>query len=120
MEKYYNDKKMNFWETVDLELEFQNKERKDLAITARFDVSSIGKGMKSGSVPHADTAIRIAKFLNVSVEYLVSGGEKVFSYKDRTQSAEIKKLISYRDLVNKIDSMPENKKSAVIELIMKL
>ena len=61
---------MNFWETVDSELEYQKKERKDLARAADFDVSNIGKGMKNGSVPLADTAVRIANFLNVSVEYL--------------------------------------------------
>ena len=34
---------MNFWETVDSELKYQNKERKDLANAAGFDVSNIGK-----------------------------------------------------------------------------
>ena len=36
---------MNFWETVDSELKYQNKERKDLANAAGFDVSNIGKGI---------------------------------------------------------------------------
>ena len=42
---------MNFWETVDSELKYQNKERKDLADAAGFDVSNIGKGIKNGGVP---------------------------------------------------------------------
>ena len=64
---------MNFWENVDEELEFLGMNRKTLAQKADFDVSNIGKGIKTGSAPSADTAVRIAKVLNVSVEYLVTG-----------------------------------------------
>lgn len=110
---------MNFWETVNAELEYQEKERKELATAADFDVSCIGKGMKNGSVPLADTAVRIAQFLNVSVEYLVSGGTKI-----GTLSADIEndfhKFFAYRKLVNKIDEMPERTKSAIIEMFEKI
>ena len=64
---------MNFWENVDAELEFKGINRKTLAQEAGFDASLITKGIKTGSAPSADTAVRIAKILNVSVEYLVTG-----------------------------------------------
>ena len=111
---------MNFWETVDSELEYQNKERKDLATAAGFDVSNIGKGIKNGGVPLADTAVRIAKFLNVSVEYLVSGGKSVGTSGDAEFSDDFKKFFFYRKLVNKIDSLPQKTKDALVEMFDKI
>lgn len=64
---------MNFWKTVIDELEYIGMNRKQLANEAGFDVSNIGKGLKNGNVPAADTAVKIAQVLGVSVEYLVTG-----------------------------------------------
>lgn len=64
---------MSFWENVDAELSYKGMNRKTLATEANFDLSNIGKGIKLGSCPSADTALRIAKTLGVSVEYLVAG-----------------------------------------------
>ena len=116
---------MNFWETVDSELKYQNKERKDLANAAGFDVSNIGKGIKNGGVPLADTAVRIAQFLNVSVEYLVSGGKSLGSEwnspeKNTELSTDFQKFFFYRKLVNKIDSLPSKTKNAIVELFDKI
>ncbi len=111
---------MNFWETVDSELKYQNKERKDLAAAAGFDVSNIGKGIKNGGVPLADTAVRIAQFLNVSVEYLVSGGKSLGFEGSNEISSDFKKFFFYRKLVNKIDSMPQKAKIAIIEMFEKI
>ena len=110
---------MNFWETVDAELAYQEKERKELAKAAGFDVSNIGKGMKNGSVPLADTAGRIAQYLNVSVEYLVSGGKSIGNAPDDLQR-DFRKFFHYRKLVNKIDAMPERTKAAIVELFEKI
>ena len=107
---------MNFWETVDSELKYQNKERKDLANAAGFDVSNIGKGIKNGGVPLADTAVRIAQFLNVSVEYLVSGGKSLGSEKNTELSTDFQKFFFYRKLVTKIDSLPSKTKIAIVEM----
>lgn len=120
MENFHIIIKMNFWETVDSELKYQKKERKDLANAVGFDVSSIGKGMKNGSVPLADTAVRIANFLNVSVEYLVSGGESLGTFNSPNLSADFQKFFFYRKLVNKIDSMPEKTKKAIVEMFEKI
>lgn len=120
LENFHNLMKMNFWETVDSELEYQNKERKDLAKAAGFDVSNIGKGIKNGGVPLADTAVRIAQFLNVSVEYLVSGGKTIGYNGNDELSSDFRKFFAYRKLVNKIDSMPSKTKSAIIEMFEKI
>ena len=111
---------MNFWETVDSELKYQNKERKDLANAAGFDVSNIGKGIQNGGVPLADTAVRIAQFLNVSVEYLVSGGNSIGSEKNTEFSTDFQKFFFYRKLVTKIDSLPSKTKTAIVEMFEKI
>ena len=111
---------MNFWETVNSELEYQEKERKELAAYAGFDVSNIGKGIKNGSVPLADTAVKIAEFLNVSVEFLVSGGKRLGDNTTNDLSGDFRKFFHYRKLVNRIDAMPEQTKNAIIELFDKI
>lgn len=66
---------MSFWKNVEAEREYRNISRKELATRADFAVSGISLGLSHDSVPSADVAVRIANVLNVSVEYLVSGGE---------------------------------------------
>lgn len=67
---------MNFWERVDELLERKDINKKALAADAGFDASNITKGIKQGNIPNAETAVKIAKILNVSVEYLVTGQNK--------------------------------------------
>ena len=114
------NRQRNFWETVDSELKYQNNDRTDVANAAGFDVSNIGKGIKNGGVPLADTAVRIAQFLNVSVEYLVSGGNSLGSEKNTELSTDFQKFFFYRKLVNKIDSLPSKTKTAIVEMFEKI
>lgn len=83
---------MNFWERVDELLDEQYKSGKELAIEAKFSASNISKGKKDGNIPAADTAVRIAKVLGVTVEYLVTG---------RNQSEKNDLAISDKQLVKK-------------------
>lgn len=107
---------MNFWENVESELEYQSMERKRLANEAGFDVSNIGKGIRNGNVPLADTAVRIARVLGVSVEYLVTGagGREP---QDTPLDEELRKFRRYRKLADKLDSLPENIRSPIIQMI---
>ena len=108
---------MNFWENVDAELEFKGINRKTLAEEAQFDVSNIGKGIKTGSAPSADTAVRIAKILNVSVEYLVTGQPQTAQENQTAATASFQK---YRSFVNTMEHLDENTRQAIIELAEKL
>jgi transcriptional regulator with XRE-family HTH domain len=89
---------MSFWKNVENELEYQNISRKDLAQRAGFAVSGISLGISNDSVPSADVAVRIAKVLNVSVEYLVTGkntkNEKITPQMNQLFS-NIQKLSNY-------------------------
>lgn len=109
---------MNFWENVDAELEFRGMNRKTLAQEAEFDVSNIGKGIKTGSAPSADTAVRIAKILNVSVEYLVTGIPE--NATENQPTAAFKSFQKYREHANTLEHLDENTREAIIELAEKL
>ena len=63
----------SFWDNVAQELEYLGMTNKSLAEKVGITASNVGKGIKQGSVPSAETAVKIAKILDVSVEYLVTG-----------------------------------------------
>ena len=66
----------DFWKRVDDEIEYKGINRAYLARKCNFSVTNIGQGIKLGSTPSADTAVKIAQVLGVSVEYLVNGTNK--------------------------------------------
>lgn len=106
----------NFWERVDEELEYKGMNRKSLATEVGFNLGNIGKGIQLGSSPSADTAVKIAKVLNVSVEYLVTGEN--ISLKN--EGVDIKKYREYSALISQLDSLPENQKDLIKSIIAKM
>ena len=62
---------MNFWKKVDSELSYLGKTRKELAAAVGFDAANVSFGIKRNSIPAADTALKVARFLGVSLEYLL-------------------------------------------------
>lgn len=75
---------MSFWQNVETEREYKNISRKELAKKADFAVSGISLGLSHDSIPSADIAVRIAKVLGVSVEYLVTGKESSLANANNT------------------------------------
>ncbi|MBO4319873.1 MAG: helix-turn-helix transcriptional regulator [Treponema sp.] len=65
----------DFWRRVDEELDYKGLNRTYLAKECGFSLTNIGQGIKLGSTPSAETAVKIARVLGVSVEYLVTGIE---------------------------------------------
>ncbi|AEE16470.1 helix-turn-helix domain-containing protein [Treponema brennaborense] len=82
---------MNFWERVDELLEEQDINKKTLAMEAGFNPSNITKGIKNNNAPSAETAVKIAQKLGVSVEYLVTG--KNLQEEGEVLSAQTKELV---------------------------
>lgn len=56
---------MNFWENVEFELDKQGKYKKELAQAVGINASNFDKGKTRNSIPAADTALKIARFLKV-------------------------------------------------------
>lgn len=106
----------SFWERVDSELEYRGLNRKSLAQEVGFNLGNIGKGIQLGSSPSADTAVKIAKVLGVSVEYLVTGHDSQFS----KEHIDFKKYREYESVINTLDSLPESHKNIVLSVLNQL
>lgn len=111
---------MNFWKNVDDELEYLGINRKKLASDADFDVSNIGKGIKNGNTPSVDTAVRIARCLGVSVEYLVTGKPAAITEHEKQIRQDLEMFHSYHKFICKLDELPENIRTPIIEMVEKI
>jgi transcriptional regulator with XRE-family HTH domain len=60
-------------ERIDAKLKDKNLKRQAVCDYAGCTPTAIVHWKKQGSIPAADTAIKIAQFLNVSVEWLITG-----------------------------------------------
>lgn len=109
---------MGFWDNVVIELNYLGMTNKSLAEKCGFDASNIGRGIKLGSAPSVETAVKIAKELNVSVEYLVTGNEP--SQKENQDNNEIQLLHKYSSTLKNLDSLPDQARKPVISLIENL
>ena len=86
---------MNFWERVDDLLDRTGINKKTLAYDAGFDASNITKGIKNNNIPSAETAVKIAQVLGVSVEFLVNGVDSSFPKTLKPEIAEIVEEINH-------------------------
>ena len=111
---------MGFWKNVDDELKFQGMERKVLASLANFDVSYIGKGIRRNSIPAADLAVRIAKVLNVSLEYLLEIPEQSISRKNESTSesnSAIRLYHKYSKHLNELENLSAEERDIILKLM---
>ena len=101
---------MNFWERVDDLLDRNDINKKTLAYEAGFDASNITKGIKNNNVPSAETAVKIAKVLGVSVEYLVNGTVTTKSPSQKeTEQNQLRLYRKYHNLIEKCENLDSDK-----------
>lgn len=108
---------MTFWENVDSELKYQNKTRKQLSSELGFDPTTISKGISNGSIPQADMALKIANYLNVSLEYLLGLPEKSASKNAQETQKQIQLYKKYHDLIERAKRLDEKKLKAIVQLM---
>lgn len=108
---------MNFWERVDNLLEQKGINKKTLAAEAGIDASTISKGLKNGGFPSADTAVKIAQYLNTSVEYLSTGKDLKLSM---NQSEEMDILFKYSQVIHALDNLPEQIRKPIETMISEI
>ena len=99
---------MNFWERVDSELKFLGKTRKELAATVEFDAANISFGIKRNSIPYADTALKVSRFLGVSLDYLLDMDE------EPSQNTFNKQIL---EIENKLRRFSQNDLNAILTVI---
>lgn len=105
---------MNFWERVVTLLESKDIARKELANHAGFDVSNIGKGIANGNSPSAETAVKIAKYLDTTVEFLVTGQDIRLS---RNTTTELDELFKYSNTIHELNTIPDESKAPILDMI---
>ena len=100
----------NFWERVVEELDYLGINRTYLASTCNFSLTNIGQGIKLGSTPSAETAVKIAQVLGVSVEYLVNGVEPAKNpTAKQTEQNQLRLYRKYHDLIEKCEKLDSDK-----------
>ena len=65
----------DFIDRIDSLLSQQNKNRNDIYNDLGLAKNIIGQWKQRGTIPAADTVLKIAQYLNTSVEYLLTGKE---------------------------------------------
>lgn len=103
---------MDFWENVVAELSYKGLTNKYLAEKCGFDASSIGRGIKLGSSPSVDTALKIAQELNVSVEYLAGASSEMVDAKSPQNLGK-----KYYNTLMQLDSLPEKQRNSIMHMI---
>ena len=108
---------MNFWERVENLLDQKGINKKTLASEAGIDASNISKGLKSGGSPAADTAVKIAKFLNTTVEYLVT---VIDSRLSESQQKQLDTLLRYSKTIKTLDKLPAKIRKPIESMISEI
>ena len=107
----------DFWKRVDEEIEYKGINRATLARKCDFSVTNIGQGIKLGSTPSADTAVKIASVLGVTVEYLVTGSNTP-SNKNKDQETEQLRLYrKHSEIIKKCEQLSPEKEKLLANFI---
>lgn len=110
----------DFWKRVDEELDYKGMNRKALSKEVGFSVGNVGKGIQLGSSPSADTAVKIAQVLGVSVEYLVNGTNKSTEKNQENEELQLKLYRKYHDLITKCEKLPAEQVELLSQVADKL
>ncbi len=110
----------DFWKRVDEELDYKGMNRKALSKEVGFSVGNVGKGIQLGSSPSADTAVKIAQVLGVSVEYLVNGTNKSTENNKENEELQLKLYRKYHDLIAKCEKLPSEQVELLSQVADKL
>ena len=116
-DKNHQNINMSFWENVEEELKFQNKTRKQLAKAVGFDTTTISKGLTNQSIPSADVALKIAYFLNVSVESLLDFPARKKKKNAEEEQKQIRYYKKYFNLISQAEHLNEQQLKAIENLI---
>lgn len=73
---YYYDLMLDFWRNVKDKLEYEMITQKDLAEKIKISYNTLQSWITKDRLPDAEQAVKIAEYLNTTVEYLVTGNQK--------------------------------------------
>ena len=73
---YYHDLMLDFWRNGKDKLEYEMITQKDLAEKIKISYNTLQSWITKDRLPDAEQAVKIAEYLNTTVEYLVTGNQK--------------------------------------------
>jgi plasmid maintenance system antidote protein VapI len=92
---------MGFWKNVDNELKYRGFSRKELALSIEMKEQSLHKAIERDSEVSAITALKIARFLQVSIESLLEleeiKTENLHTFTEAKKIAQDYTTLSLRD-----------------------
>ena len=105
---------MSFSTRLKEEIEFADMRYKDLAEKSGVAERALYNyvATRNPSMPPADVAVKIARALGLSVEYLVTGETAA-----QAPQVDARKLYKYAQLLDKIDSLSERQKDIVRAIV---
>ena len=109
----------SFWKRIDEEIEYKGINRAFLARKCGFGVTNIGQGIKLDSIPSADTAVKIASVLGVSVEYLGNGTSQK-STNNQEEQNQLRLYRKYHELISKCEQLPPEQVSFLSQIADRL
>ena len=107
----------DFWKRVDEELDFKGMNRKSLSKEVGFSVGNVGKGIQLGSSPSADTAVKIASVLGVTVEYLVTGSNTPSNKNKDQESEQLRLYRKHSEIIKKCEQLSPEKEKLLANFI---
>ncbi len=66
-----------FWKNVRSELEYKGITQKELAAAIEESYNTVQSWINKERLPNVEQAVKIAKFLHITVEYLVTGNKEI-------------------------------------------
>ena len=87
---------MTFFERLQSLMNFQHLTQKQLADDLSIRQNTISDWKNKGNLPQGETAIKLAQYFNVTLDYLLTGEEK----NNQLSPEEIELLSNYRSLQN--------------------
>lgn len=110
---------MSFRENLKSELTYQGMLVKELAEKTGISKRTLDNYLREkGSIPPVDVAVKIARALNVTVEYLAAEGEEKLNSNGEKNQIEL--LRKYFESFKKLDGLSDNKKKIIIQLIQEM
>ena len=98
-------------------MEFRGKNKTYLASKCGFSLANINLGKKRDSVPSADTAVKIAQVLGVSVEYLVNGVDNSDDKEDAQNQLRLYR--KHSKIIEKCELLSPEKEKLLADFIEK-
>lgn len=108
---------MNFLERTYKLLDEKGISRNKMLTDLCISKNSFVDWTKRGTVPNGDTLIKIARYLDISVDYLLGASEIRQSFKDDTQSSNVRNRIF--DLVLQLNEDNYEKVLSYIKALLK-